>query len=65
MGSSSRESTKQEMILNTAWHMMRNLDKITWHSAGAVKNWRQELIDDAEDIISQLNSFIAQVKGAE
>lgn len=64
MSSAQRESTKQEIILNEVIHAVRNLDKITWHSAGAIKNWRQDLIEDAKYIQQRLNEFISIVKSA-
>lgn len=62
MGGGQREGTEQERILNTIFHELRNLDKLTWSHYDATDKYGNDLIEDAEWIKQKLNDFINCIK---
>jgi len=58
----SRESTKQEIIVNSIVHSVRNLDKLTWSFYDKVKMNGGDLIEEAEYIISKCNEYIQEIR---
>lgn len=62
MSGASRESTKQEIIIDGVFQCIRRLDKMTWHSYDCVNKHGDGMIDDAEYIISRLQQYINEIR---
>ena len=59
--SCSRESTKQEFLIEGIICNIRRLDKLTWYSYDRKEEWREELVRQAVDIKCALDMYIDEI----
>jgi len=62
MSGANRQGTKQESIIDSIFHSLRNLDKITWLYYDKLDLYADDLIEDAEYIKTRLDDFITTIR---
>lgn len=56
-----RETTKQEMIIDSMYQNLRVLDKLTWFTYANVRDRQADLIEEAELLRSNVNRYINKI----
>ena len=57
-----RQNTKQEIIMDSIVHSVRNLDKITWEWYDKVSINGNDLIEEAEYLRGRVNQYIDEIR---
>jgi hypothetical protein len=57
-----RQNTKQEIIMDSIVHSVRNLDKITWAWYDKVSINGNDLIEEAEYLRGIVNQYIDEIR---